>query len=242
MPKFNDTKLASQFSIWASLIFLIIYAKIIIMRKYKDDSQIIDFINGSTVANAKKLLGKKLLIDHSGNLVGGYIVEVEAYLGIRDMAAHSYKGRRTPKVEAMYQPGGTIYIYTMHGHNMLNFIMKKAGIPEGVLIRGIQPTEGIDFMKTNRNAESFNLTNGPGKLTKALGITREFNGTTLNDGKIMINELESRIPKKISSSPRIGIPNKGEWTNKLLRFYVAGNPYVSCIPKREIQELETTWE
>lgn len=202
----------------------------------------IEFINGGTVENAKRLLGKKLLVEHGGELVGGYIVEVEAYLGMIDMAAHSFNGKRTPKVESMYKAGGTIYVYTMHGHNMINIVMQQEGVPEGVLIRGIQPTDGIEFMQENRDAESFNLTNGPGKLTKALGITREFDGTTLNIGRIYIDDLGGRQPKKISRSPRIGIPNKGEWTDKLLRFYVEGNPYVSAMTKRQIREANTTWQ
>ena len=202
----------------------------------------IDFINGSTVENAKKLLGKRLLVEHNGKLVGGYIVEVEAYLGTVDMAAHSYNGRRTPKVESMYKAGGTIYVYTMHGHNMINIVMQKEGIPEGVLIRGLQPTDGLKLMQANRDAAGYNLTNGPGKLTKALGITREFNGTTLNTGMILLDERGGRTPKKISSSPRIGIPNKGKWTDELLRFYVEGNPYVSAMPKRQMKEARDTWE
>jgi len=202
----------------------------------------IDFINGSTIENAKNLLGKKLLTLHGDELVGGYIVEVEAYLGIRDMAAHSYNGKRTPKVESMYQAGGTIYVYTMHGHNMVNIVMQQEGVPEGVLIRGLQPTNGIDIMQMNRAAQGYNLTNGPGKLTKALGITREFNGTTLNTGGIWLDEVDGLQPKKISSSPRIGIPNKGEWTDAPLRFYVEGNPYVSAMPKRQMCEVATTWE
>jgi len=202
----------------------------------------VDFANGGTIENAKKLLGKKLLTLHDGKLVGGYIVEVEAYLGIIDMAAHSYNGKRTPKVESMYKMGGTIYVYTMHGHNMINIVMQKEGIPEGVLIRGLQPTDGVELMKVNRDAEGYNLTNGPGKLTKALGITREFNGTTLNTGRIQLDEMGGRTPKKISSSPRIGIPNKGKWTDEPLRFYVEGNPYVSAMPKRQMKEASETWE
>lgn len=201
----------------------------------------IDFINGSTTGNAKKLLGKKLLVEHHGELLGGYIVEVEAYLGIRDRAAHAYNGRRTPKVESMYKAGGTIYVYTMHGHHMMNIVMQKEGVPEGVLIRGIQPTDGIEHMQMNRVAVITNLTNGPGKLTKALGITRAFNGTTLNTGRIWLDETSYQMPKKISASPRIGIPNKGKWTDEPLRFYVEGNPYVSAIPKRQTREACTTW-
>jgi len=202
----------------------------------------IDFINGSTSENAKMLLGKKLLIKHDDQLVGGYIVEVEAYLGIVDMAAHGYNGRRTPKVESLYKAGGTIYVYTMHGHSMINIVMQKEGVPEGVLIRGLQPTDGIEFMQGNRAADGYQLTNGPGKLTKALGITREFNGTILNTGRIALDEGGGLRPKKINASPRIGIPNKGKWTDELLRFYVDGSPYVSAMPKRQMREVSATWE
>jgi len=202
----------------------------------------IDFINGSTTENAKLLLGKKLLIFHEEQLLGGYIVEVEAYLGTIDMAAHGYNGRRTPKVESLYKEGGTIYVYTMHGHNMVNLVMQQEGVPEGVLIRGLQPTDGIELMQENRAATGYQLTNGPGKLTKALGITREFNGTTLNAGRILLDEAGGFTPKKINASPRIGIPNKGKWTDALLRFYVDGNPYVSATPKRQMKEAHQTWK
>jgi len=201
----------------------------------------IDFINNTTVENAKNLLGKKLLVEHDGNYVGGYIVEVEAYLGINDMAAHAYNGRRTPKVESMYKSGGTIYVYTMHGHNMINLVMQTEGTPEGVLIRAIEPTDGIEIMKKNRDAQGYNLTNGPGKFTKAMGITREFNGTTVNQGRIILDVTNCKKPKKIVATPRIGIPNKGIWTDELLRFHVCGNPYVSAMTKRNMKEAKDTW-
>lgn len=219
------------------------FLRLLRLKQFNEEfKKMIDFIKKTTTENAKLLLGKKLLIDHDGLLVGGYIVEVEAYLGIIDMAAHAYNGKRTPKVESMYHAGGTIYIYSMHGHNMLNLVMQKEGIPEGVLIRGIQPTDGLEFMKAQRDVEGYNLTNGPGKLTNALGITKAFNGTTINSGNIMLDETDHLIPKKILLSARIGIPNKGEWTDKLLRFYVAGNPFVSQMPKRQMQDAASTWK
>lgn len=201
----------------------------------------IDFINGSTIKNAKKLLGKKLLIQHDNNLLGGYIVEVEAYLGFIDMAAHAYNKKRTPKVESLYKSGGTIYVYTMHGHNMINIVMQKQGVPQGVLIRGIEPSDGIEYMHLNRNAQGYNLTNGPGKLTKAMGITRDLDGTIINTRRVKLDEIDCKIPKNICTSPRIGIPNKGIWTDKPLRFYVEGNPYVSLMRKKDIKEADFTW-
>jgi len=201
-----------------------------------------DYITPSTITIAQELLGKKLLINKDNIWIGGYIVETEAYLGPDDQACHSYNWKRTPKVEAMYQTGGTIYVYTMHGHNMLNIVTKAAGIPEAILIRGLQPVDEIEIMLTQRGGPGFELTNGPGKLCKAMGITRELNGLMLDDGKLIIDEHNSAIPKEIITTARIGIPNKGEWTNASLRFYVAGNPYVSRLPKKEMKCANETWK
>ena len=201
-----------------------------------------DFINESTITIARKLLGKKLLMNQGGNWIGGYIVETEAYLGPEDMACHSYNWKRTPKVAAMYQPGGTIYVYTMHGHNMLNIVTKDAGIPEAILIRAIQPTDHESIMLMNRPIAGINLANGPGKLCKAMGITRELDGVMINQELLFIDEATSVEPQVIGVSPRIGIPNKGEWTDAPLRFYVEGNPYVSRMPKKRMGEANETWK
>lgn len=200
-----------------------------------------DFIKESTVEIAKKLLGKQLLMNHHGILLGGYIVETEAYLGAADLACHTYGWKRTPKVESMYQVGGTIYVYMMHSHHLLNVVTRQSGIPEAVLIRGLEPVIGRDVMAENRKVTGINLTNGPGKLTKAMGITKELDGIMINEGKLLIDEAASVLPREIKVSPRIGIPGKGEWTEALLRFYVAGNPYVSGMPKKHMQELDQTW-
>ena len=201
----------------------------------------VDFVSQSTAEYAQWLLGKKLLFHNGSHCLGGYIVETEAYLGVTDEAAHSYNGKRTPRVESMYQIGGTIYVYTMHGHNMMNIVMQEAGVPEGVLIRGLEPTAGVEMMMKNRSADMANLTNGPGKLTKALGITRAVDGSMINVGPVRLDLMTSRMPKEIKQSPRIGIPNKGVATDALLRFYVQGNPYVSCLPKSQLVEAEQTW-
>ncbi|MCL2610301.1 MAG: DNA-3-methyladenine glycosylase [Defluviitaleaceae bacterium] len=201
-----------------------------------------DFINQSTIEVAKELLGKKLLINHNGVWVGGYIVETEAYLGVEDMACHSYNGRRTPKVFSLYEIGGTIYIYVMHSHHMLNIVTRDVDVPEAVLIRAIQPVEQVKYMLMNRKIEGINISNGPGKLTKAMGITKDLDGTKLNVGQLIIDEVSCVYPKNIITSPRIGIPNKEPWTGKPLRFYVEGNPYVSRIKKREMKEVEESWK
>lgn len=201
-----------------------------------------NFIDGSTVEVAKALLGKKIMVYQNGQLTSGYIVETEAYLGPNDMACHSYGWRRTPKVASMYEPAGTIYVYSMHGHNMLNVVTRAAGMPEAVLIRAIQPVDGLDLMMECRGVTGIDVTNGPGKLCKAMGITREFDGLMLGCDQIYIDKVDSKIPITIGVSARIGIPNKGEWTDEPLRYYVAGNPYVSRLPKRMMKEVNETWE
>ena len=115
----------------------------------------------------------------------------------------------------------------MHTHLLINFVTRTEGIPEGVLIRAIEPDEGIGAMNVNRGKSGYELTNGPGKWTKAFNIPRSIDGSTLNDCKLSIDTNHRKYPKTIIESGRIGIPNKGEWTNKPLRFTVKGNPYVS---------------
>ncbi|TDM05316.1 DNA-3-methyladenine glycosylase [Macrococcus lamae] len=179
----------------------------------------------NTLSAAKELLGKKLTTLVDGSVTSGYITEVEAYLGITDKAAHAYQGRRTKKNDMMYSDYGTIYVYTMHGHHCMNFITRDAESPEGVLIRAVEPLEGIEVMQERRGRMD-HLTDGPGKLTKSLGVKRELhNGLKLNEGPVMIEE--GRVPELILESKRIGIDNKEEATDYLYRFTVKGNPYVS---------------
>lgn len=192
----------------------------------------IDFVNQSTEAVAKLLLGKVLVHETSTETYSGYIVETEAYLGVLDLACHSYGGKSTPRLQPLYMQGGTIYVYSMHNHNMLNIVTKEEGDPQAVLIRAIEPIMGIEKMEENRQASGISVSNGPGKLTKAMNITKAINGERVNEGIIHIQD--GKVPVEIDVSPRIGIPNKGEWTSKALRYYVKGHPYVSGMRKRDI--------
>ncbi|WP_445490884.1 DNA-3-methyladenine glycosylase [Niallia sp. 03133] len=192
-----------------------------------------DYINLSTEEIAQQLLGKLLVHKTASSFYSGYIVETEAYIGEMDMACHSYAGKRTPRLESMYKKGGTIYIYTMHTHHMLNLVTREAGDPQAVLIRAIEPVAGIEEMEVNRNTKGTSVSNGPGKLTKAMAITKALDGSMLNNMHLFIDEANSKIPKEIIQTPRIGIPNKEDWTLKPLRYYVKGNPYVSGIRKRD---------
>ena len=199
-----------------------------------------DFFTLKTEDLAKALLGKLLLVKYGGERLGGYIVETEAYLGVIDAACHSYGGNRTPKVEALYAEAGTVYIYTIHTHKMLNIVACKKNDPQAVLIRALEPVYGIPLMKKNRGKAGLLLTNGPGKLTKALGINGRHNMTKMQEGELFLDFKNGKTPKHILSSARIGIPNKGIWTDKKLRYFVKGNKYVSGIKKSDC--LESVWK
>ncbi|EKU49027.1 DNA-3-methyladenine glycosylase [Staphylococcus massiliensis] len=203
-----------------------------------------DFIERDTETIAKDLLGLKIIyIDpESGTRFSGFIVETEAYLGTIDRASHSYNGRRTPRVESLYRKGGTIYAHVMHTHLLINFVAQDEDVPHGILIRGIEPDEGVEEMSLNRNKTGYDITNGPGKLTKAMNIKQSLDGTPINAGPFYIDEENRRYPKEIVADARIGIPNKGEWTDKPLRFTVKGNPYVSRRPKRDMIDAKDTWK
>ncbi|EJD8446060.1 TPA: DNA-3-methyladenine glycosylase [Staphylococcus pseudintermedius] len=200
-----------------------------------------DFIHPPTIQTAQNLLGVQLIYEAPESTYSGYIVETEAYLGFKDQAAHGYQGRRTPKVESLYQQGGTIYAHVMHRHLLINFVTQEQGIPEGVLIRAIQPEAGIEMMQRNRGRQGYALTNGPGKLTAAMQIPRSIDGSQLNTGRLKIDTKNRKFPREIEIGPRIGIPNKGDWTTAHLRYSVKGNPYVSHRRKSEMSPIEETW-
>lgn len=160
-----------------------------------------DFLKESP-ALAPYLLGKLLCIRKGSEVVKARITETEAYFGEEDTACHAHKGR-TERTEMLYKQGGTVYVYLCYGiHNLMNIISGKEGHPEGVLIRGIE----------NHN--------GPGKLTKHLGIDRSFNGISAIDSDKIWIEDDGFIPKEIKTSPRIGIDYATkEYREKLWRFY-----------------------
>ena len=159
------------------------------------------------------------------------IVETEAYFGPEDPASHAYK-KRTRRNEPMFGPAGFTYVYFTYGnHYPLNVVTDSIEIPGAVLIRGIEPCFGTDIMKRNRSVKrDIDLTNGPGKLTQALGITTDHNSLDVTMSQIMV--VEKIRPEKtgyeIKNSARIGI-SKGQELQ--LRYYLAGNSYVSAKPK-----------
>lgn len=184
----------------------------------------------SVVTVARDLLGKLLVVPaENGERVSGIIVECEAYRGPHDRAAHSYGGRRTKRTETMFGVGGTAYVFFVYGmYNQFNVVANKPEHPHAVLIRALEPAEGIEIMRYRRYGQpDRNLTNGPGKVCIALGIDRSFDKADLLGNRVWIEEGEKVSRSKIASGPRIGIDYAEEWIHKPWRFWVKGNPYVS---------------
>ncbi|WP_429970423.1 DNA-3-methyladenine glycosylase [Fructilactobacillus sp. Tb1] len=201
------------------------------------------FSDGTTDEISKKLLGKLLVYHSPAGIMSGYIVEIEAYLGTKDTTAHAYNGRRTPSNEALYGVPGTVYIYSIHSRLCLDVATRAKDIPEGILIRAIQPVQGLELMEANRARHGFDLTNGPGKLMEALGITnKDMNLLEFGDTNLDIDLVHSKTPERIISTGRIGVSTQGSWSEKPYRFYVAGNPYVSKMLKRDMNLTTDGWK
>lgn len=194
------------------------------------------FTNFSTEQIAKDLIGRPLIFNEQQKL-GGYIVEAEAYLGKKDRAAHSFNGRRSSANEGLYCPGGTLYIYSQRQYFFFDVACQEKDEPQGVLIRAIEPAWGIEQMKQNRHGKSgVLLTNGPGKMMQALGITsRKWDLHFLSDSpfQIDLNDRHKKIAREIIAAPRVGINQSDPYWAKLpVRYYPSGNPYVSDMKKK----------
>lgn len=185
------------------------------------------FFGQPTLLLARSLLGKLLVKETELGISAGWIVETEAYIGPGDRAAHSFGNRRTPRTEVMFGPPGYVYTYVMHTHCLVNIVSGEPGRPEAVLIRAVEPCIGIDHMYDRRGPDKKlkELTNGPGKLTKALGIVKEDYGRPFFERPLYIEE--GRAVESIAAGPRIGIDNSGEAREYPWRFWVEGNPFVS---------------
>ena len=180
---------------------------------------------------AKELLGKILVTNFDGLITSGRIVETEAYVGIVDKASHSFGGRRTARNEHMYAAAGTAYVYICYGmHQMMNIVTNKKEIPDAVLIRALEPLEGIDIMlqRTGKSFLDYTLTRGPGNVGKALGIFKHHSGSFLLNNEIyLLNDNYMITNEAIGISRRIGVEGAGEHSLLPYRFYVKGNRYVS---------------
>jgi DNA-3-methyladenine glycosylase len=179
---------------------------------------------------ARELLGKLLVVRaNDGSRVSGMIVETEAYRGPEDRASHAYGGRRTKRTETMYQLGGTVYVYFVYGmYYQFNVVTNLRDTPHAVLVRALQPVEGIENMRDRRQTHSDrNLTSGPGKLCIAMGIDRKMDREDLLGERVWIEEGEKIPGTRIATGPRVGIDYAEEWTEKPWRFWLKDNPFVS---------------
>lgn len=188
------------------------------------------FYEKNSVTLAQDLLGKLLVREINGERIITKIVETEAYMGPEDKAAHSYKNRRTSRTEVMFQRAGIAYVYIIYGmYYCMNVVAAKEDIPQAVLLRGVEPTEGIETIKKNRPIKSKkmqDLTNGPGKLCQALNIDKSLNGIDLVHSNEMYL-LDHQEKFEIVASKRINIDYAQEYKEKLWRFYIKDNPFVS---------------
>ncbi|MFC4321782.1 DNA-3-methyladenine glycosylase [Litchfieldia salsa] len=195
------------------------------------------FFHQPTLELAPSLLGKVLVKESETGVAAGIIVETEAYMGPEDQAAHSFGNRRTQRTEVMFGPAGFVYTYAMHTHCLVNVVSGEVGKPEAVLIRAVEPILGIEQMYERRglNKKKQELTSGPGKLTKALGIVKEDYGKPIFEPPLYI--AEGKEYKEIESGPRIGIDNSGEAKDYPWRFWIADNPYVSRIRSNKFKKM-----
>ena len=171
------------------------------------------FLSDNVVGIAKDLIGKHLFVNIEGVVCGGYITETEAYAGTTDKASHAYQSRRTSRTEVMFKQGGRTYVYLCYGmHPLLNFVTAEENVPHAVLIRGFCPTHGLETILSRLGKQSINtsLFNGPGKLTKALGIKTIHNDLDLQGDQIWVEDLGLKIvERKIEVGPRIGVDYAG---------------------------------
>ena len=183
-----------------------------------------------TIAIARDLLGKLLVVpNETGRRISGMIVETEAYLGEIDKAAHTFGGRRTKRTEIIYAEGGHVYVFFIYGmYYQLNFVTGPADHPHVVLIRAVEPVEGIEIMRIRRGPmPNKNLTSGPGKLCIAMGIDKSLNGENLAGDRIWVEDHKTFAPDEISTGKRIGIDYAAEFAEMPWRFCVTGNRFVS---------------
>lgn len=199
-----------------------------------------DFYIRDTITVAKELLGKVLVHQTKDFSVAGRIVETEAYLGPEDKAAHSYGGRKTPRVEVMYNQGGWSYIFTIYGmYQCFNIVTEKQGLPQAVLIRALEPVDNVELMAQRRFSKTYHdlssrqikdLTNGPGKLCIAMALGKEQNKIDMcvrNSIDDIYVYDDGYTDFDIEASARINIDYAEEYIHKPWRFTIKGNKYVS---------------
>jgi DNA-3-methyladenine glycosylase len=185
------------------------------------------FYEQPTLEVARQLLGKYLVRKHPDGVAVGRIVETEAYVGPEDKACHASRGR-TQRTEIMFGPAGHAYVYFVYGfHHMLNIVTEAVDFPAAVLIRAVEPVQGIALMKKRRDSvQPRNLASGPGKLCEAFAIDRGLNGSDLCGNVLYVSDSGEPVTKVVTT-PRIGVDYAGKWKHKPWRFLIRGNPFVS---------------
>lgn len=180
---------------------------------------------------SRALLGKVLATEINGSRTSGIIVETEAYCGRNDKACHAHMGRFTERTKIMYEAGGVAYIYLCYGiHHLFNIITNKSGLADAVLVRAVEPLEGIATMLSRRNMRSVkpNITGGPGVVSQALGIHKRMTGISLNGDSIWVENHGNKIDEEqILARPRVGVAYAEEDALLPWRFSVRGNQFVS---------------
>lgn len=167
---------------------------------------------------ARLLLGQKLVREEAGVRRAGLIVETEAYVGAHDLACHASKGN-TPRTRVLFGPPGRSYVYLIYGmYHCFNVVTEPEGTAAAVLVRGLAPLEGIDASVR---------TDGPGRLCRALGITRADNELDLRGGRLYLERAAPVRDSDVLSGPRIGVDYAGEWAQKPYRLWIKDNPFVS---------------
>ena len=196
-----------------------------------------DFYDRDTEVVARELLGMVIECRTREGRASGRIVETEAYLGEHDLACHAASGR-TARTEPLYGPPGTSYVYFIYGmYWCFNAVTRAEGHPSAVLVRAIEPLEGISLMRDRRGSRvrrSTDLTNGPGKLCQALGIDGRFNGLPLDMPPLVIRQGDPVSRERVMVTPRIGITRCADWP---LRWYVSDSPNVSRTPPTFVRNV-----
>jgi DNA-3-methyladenine glycosylase len=189
-----------------------------------------EFYLQNTFDVAKQLLGSYLYTSLDGAVTSGMIVEVEAYFGGADKASHTYNNRRTKRTEIQFGLGGYAYIFFVYGmYTQFCVVTGAKNVADAILIRAVEPVDGIEVMQQRRNQVGVkNLTNGPGKLCIALGITPKLYGADLCGDTIWIASPHLKLETiDLVAAKRIGVDYAEEFANKLWRFYIKDNIYVS---------------
>jgi len=188
------------------------------------------YTNPNVVQIAQHLIGCKLCSNINGVLTAGIIVETEAYNGRTDKACHAFPDKKTPRTQVMYEMGGIAYVYFVYGmHYLFNVVTNKKELADAVLIRAIEPTDGLEEMYTRRkmNKNGNLLTGGPARLAQALGIDKQLNGENLMGNKVWIEPRSLDFDEELEETKRIGVDYAGEDANLPWRFSIIGNTFVS---------------